>query len=276
MSVYDEATTDQWAAEASRLTEAMSMCDVLPDAPFDGDSRNSAWSAAIRMAKDRGLALIADDVALRHVARLEGVPSFGTLALLTTLVEDGVLSDSALESALERLQQIAAADLPLLDEFHSIAVREEWKPVGYAGFLLTRPATWSPPSRGLEIYMDLIHKMPVRDIESITDWCALAANGMALSVPAPLVVVSIGSLVAWTTLDWKGPEALPLLLAKTRRVVSEFAPGADLLRDVIQRVTSTLRQIVPGELVPQVVLQLCERLEEEDRLKAVEHLLSAP
>jgi hypothetical protein len=249
---------------------------VLPDAPFDGDPRNRAWSAAIRLAQQRGVPLIADDVALRHVARIEHVTAFGTLNLLTALVEDGVLGASALDAAIERLQQVRAADLPLLDQIQQIAAREEWRATGYAGFLLTRPVAWTPPSTGLGVYMKLVRAMPSRRIDTIADWCLAAAYGLALAVPPALALVSIGSLVAWTTLDWKGPEALPLLLDRTRRVAAEFAPGTDLLRDVVQRLTSTLRQIMPAEFVPKVLLQLLESLDEELRLKAVEYFLASP
>ncbi len=276
MSFHDETLTDRWAEEANRLAGLIPLCDVLPDAPFDGDPRNRAWSSAIRLAQLRAVPLLADDVALRHVARVENVPAFGTLQLLTALVENSQLPPSALEEAIERLQQVAAADLPLLDRIQEMAAHDEWRPTGYAAFLLTRPVAWTPPSKGLEIYMKLMQIMPNRQIETIADWCAAAAYGMALAVPPPLALASLGSLVAWTTLDWKGPEALPLLLARTRRVAAEFAPGADLLRDVIQRLTTTLRHIVPGELVPKVVLQLLENLEEDVRLKAVEYFLATP
>ena len=58
--------------------------------------------------------------------------------------------------------------------------------------------------------------------------------------------------------------------------MAEFAPGGNLLRDVVQRLTGTLRQIVPAELVSQVALQLLNGLDEDDRHKAVEYLLAAP
>lgn len=276
LTVYDEAMTDRWAKDAQRLADQLRLCDVLPDAPFDADPRNLTWSAAIRLAKQREVSLIADDVALRHVARLEGVRAFGTLHLLAALIDKGDLPSTAQEDAFARLIQVRAAELPVLDQLHTIAEREGWRPSGYAGFLFMRPLTWSPPSKGLALYMKLVHEMPPREIDTIADWCGVAAYGMALSVPPSLVVVSIGSLVAWTTLDWKGPEALPLLLERTRRTISEFAPGTDLLKDVVQRIVNTLRHVVPAELVGQVALRLFEKLDENDRLKAVEYVLSAP
>jgi predicted nucleic acid-binding protein len=110
VSMYDEATTDRWADEAQRLADTIPLCDVLPDPPYDGDLRNRAWSSAIRLAKERQLSLVADDVALRHVARTEGVSAFGTLHLLKVLVENDTLPGSAMDAALERLQEITTAE----------------------------------------------------------------------------------------------------------------------------------------------------------------------
>ncbi len=275
-SFHDEALTDSWAREANRLVDALKICEVLPDTNYEGDPRNRAWSSAVRMAKEREIALLADDAALRQVARNEGVQAFGTLQLLRALVEDEALALSALDDALEGLQRMPAVDLPLLDRLQEIATRDQWLPTGYAAVLLTRPNTWTPPSQGLQSYMNLIQAIPTRDADVVSQWCAIACYGIAIAVPPPLALVSIGSVVAWTTLDWRGPEILPRVLERTRRVALEFAPGGDLLQDVVQRLTTTLRQIVSPEMLSGLMQQLFAELDEETRHKAFGHFLTTP
>jgi hypothetical protein len=275
-SLHDEELTRRWATEAVRLAETLSFCDVLPDAPFDGDPRNRVWSSSIRLAKQLGTALVADDVALRNVARAEGVEAFGSLQLLAALTSDGTVAAGALEAAYRQLRTARAADLPLLDRLLTIAEEEDWEPSGYAAFLLTRPITWLPLTKGTAAYMTVVRGEPGRDIERISGWYAAAAYGLALTSPPSLVPLAISSLIAATVIEWRGPEALPALLARTDRIVAEFAPGADILKDIVRRIVRVLGQIVPAEHVSGIVLALLSGLGEEDRRKAVGHFLVTP
>ena len=275
-SLHDEDLTGQWAAEAGRLAETLEFCDVLPDAPFDGDPRNRVWSSSIRLAKQLCTALVADDVALRNVARAEGVEAFGSLQLLAALISDGTVAAGVLEAVYQRLRTVRAADLPLLDRLVAIAEEEDWKPNGYAAFLLTRPITWLPPTKGTAAYMSLLRAEPERNVERVAGWYVAAAYGLALVTPPQLVPLAISSLIAATTIEWRGPEALPALLARTDRLVAEFAPDADILKDVVQRIVRVLRQIVPAEHVSGIVLALLSGLQQDVRHKAVGHFLAVP
>lgn len=72
---YDSEVTERWASEADNLATALKWCDVVADPPPDDDDpRHRLWSSPIRVARERGVSLIADDAALRVVARSEGVP----------------------------------------------------------------------------------------------------------------------------------------------------------------------------------------------------------
>ena len=61
---HPKELTDRWAEDADRLASALAYLEVLPDPPYNDDQRNRLWSSPIRLAKERGIPVIADDAAL--------------------------------------------------------------------------------------------------------------------------------------------------------------------------------------------------------------------
>jgi hypothetical protein len=273
---YEEGVTEHWAAEAERLASLLELCEVVGDPPYDGDPRNRAWSSPVRVARERGLSLIADDVALRAVARSEGVTAFGSLQLLAALVSDRDLPPSVLEESYRRLRDVRAAELPVFDRLLDIAEEEGWNPAGYAGFLLSRPTTWVPLDKGLQTYMGLVRALPEQKPGEVAGWCCNALFGLCLVMPPHTVPLAAGTLVTWTTFELRNPDALPVLLANTERVVGQFLRGVDLLKEVVQRLVTTIRKVTPPELVASSVLGLLAGLSGEEHTKAVAHFLSTP
>jgi len=274
---YDPETTDRWASEAENLAQALEWCDVIADpTPDHDDPRHRVWSAPIRLARERCVSLVADDAALRAVARSEGVPAFGSLQLLSVLVEDHALTPDALDESYRRLMGIRAAELPVSRRLRDIAEGEEWDPAGYAGFLLQRPATWLPLARGWHDYTALITALPVKKPEEIAGWCTAAARGLSLVTAASTVPAVSASLVVWTLLAVQDAAVLPPLLAGAERVVRPLAPDADTLEAVVQRLVTTVRQVTPPEMVGSIVLPLLSGLEKEAHAKAIRHFFTMP
>ena len=272
---YDEKLTDRWASEAEKLAAALEFCEIVSDPPHDDDPKNRAWSSPIRIARERGLSLVADDAALRAVARSEGVAAFGSLELLSALVADGRLPEDALEDSYRRLMEIRAAELPVTERLLDIAAKEHWKPTGYAGFLLSRPSAWIAPGRGWQIYMTVIQKLPDKAPDQVAGWCAAAAFGLCLTTPPQRVPIVAGALVAWTMLELRDPEALPVLLTNAENVVKQFTRGAELLKEVVRCLVATITQVDP-ELVAKAVLPLFAGLDPETRTRAVEYFFTMP
>ncbi len=215
---YDSETTDRWADEAENLARALEWCDVIADPPPDHDDpRHRVWSAPIRLARQRGVSLVADDAALRAVARSEGVPAFGSLQLLSVLVEDHALPPDVLDESYRRLMGIRAAELPVSGRLRDIAEREEWSPAGYASFLLQRPTTWLPLANGWRDYTALITALPLKKPEEIAGWCTAAARGLSLVTAASTVPAVTASIVVWTLLAVQDATSLPSLLAGAER-----------------------------------------------------------
>lgn len=274
---YPPEVTERWATDAERLTSTLRNCDVVADPPApDDDPRHRMWSAPIWLARERGLSLVADDAALRAVARNEGIPTFGSLQLLMALTEEGALPPAAIADSYRRLMKIRAADLPLLGDLHDIAAEEGWKPGGYAAFLLQRPVTWMPFRSGWQRYTDLIAALPEKKLDDLAGWCASAAFGMCLTTAAPLMPAVTASLVVWTLLALQDPAALPPLLHGTQSVVRQFVRNANLLEAVVQRLAITVRQVTPADMVGAVVLPLLSRLEGEAHARAITHFFTMP
>ena len=273
---YDEDLTERWASEAERLAASLELCEVVNDPPHDGDPRNREWSSPIRVARERGISLVADDAALRAVARNEGVTAFSSLDLLSALVADGLLPKQALEDSYSRLMKIQAAELPVSERLLEIAAKEDWKPAGYAAFLLSRPPMWITPGDGWQTYTTVIRALPDKASDQPAAWCAAAAFGLCLTTPPQRVPAVIGGLVSWTMLELRDPGALPILLTSTENVVGQFTPGVDLLKEVVRCLVATITQVTPPELVAKIVLPLFSGLDPQTRTRAVEHFFTMP
>jgi hypothetical protein len=274
---YPPEITERWASEADELARALEWCDVVADPLPDHDEPGlDAWSAPIRLAREHGVSLVADDAALRAVARSEGVPAFGSLHLLAVLIEDGVAQEDTLAESYRRLMAIRAAELPVLGSLRDIAENEAWNPAGYAGFLLQRPATWVPLTRGWQEYAALITALPEKTPEKVTGWCAAAVHGLGLTTPAPGVPAVSAALMAWTLIKTQNAAILPPLLTSADRIVAQFAPGADMLKAVVHQLTGIARRLSPPEMIGRIVLPLLSGLEKEAHAKAIAHFFTMP
>jgi nucleoside phosphorylase/DNA-binding transcriptional ArsR family regulator len=274
---YSEEVTRSWSDRADALAAAVDLCDVLPDAPSDfDDERHRLWSAPIRLARERGVSLLADDAALRALARNQGVPAFGSLHLLEALVQDGVLPADVLEQAYRRLMELRVAELPVRDRLIAIARNEQWNLSGYAAFLFTRPSTWQPLAEGWRTYTALISVLPDKDPERAAGWCITALRGLCLVATPQTVPAVAGMIMAWTLFELGDGSALPLLLDEAQREIRRFAPDADLLQEVVRRLVTTVRHITPPEMVGSIVLRLLAGLEGEAHVKALKIFFTMP
>ena len=273
---YDEKLTERWASESERLAAALELCEVVGDPPHVGDPGNRAWTSPIRLARERGVSLVADDVALRAAARSEGVASFGSLQLLAALVADGLLPGDALEDSYRRLMEIRAGELPVLARLIDIAEEEGWKLTGYAAFLLTRPSTWIPLNGGWRTYTRLIRALPNKAPDEVAGWCMSALAGLCFITPPQTIPVAARALIAWTILEVRDPDALPILLANAERLVGQFAYGVNLLKEVVQQLVTTVRQAMTPELGAAAVLPLLAGLDREAHTRALEYFFTMP
>jgi len=274
---HSDEVTRRWADQADALASALDGCDILPDPSSSNNEPGlRVWSASIFLAREHGISLVADDAALRAVARSEGVAAFGSLQLLEALVQDGALPRTALESSYRRLTAVRAAELPLSDRLWEIARSEDWDPNGYAAFLLTRPNTWQPLANGWQTYTALIKAVPDRRPQTVADWYLAALAGLCLVAAPSAVPAAASALAASTLLELQDGAALPLLLDRANRLVSRFVPNTNLLEEIVQRIVTAVRHLTPPEMVGSIVLPLLSGLEKEAHVKALRAFFTMP
>jgi nucleoside phosphorylase len=271
---HDEATNRRWANDADRLVSALEYCEVIPDTP-DETQDERLWSSPIRLAKQRGITLLADDAALRATARTEGVPAFSSLHVLHALVGTGEFEPTVISDAYRRLMAIHAADLPVAENILQIAAEASWKSTSYAAFLLARPVIWHPLDQGLTAYMDIMKAATGLAIADVAQWCSTALFGLCQAIDPPMLPIAASTLASWTVLHLSDPDVLPAVLDTCQRVLVQFDPKIDLLREVVLRIIATLRQIIPPEHLSGYVIPLLQGLDDERRSKALELFLTA-
>jgi hypothetical protein len=162
------------------------------------------------------------------------------------------------------------------DRLLAIARSEQWSPAGYAAFLFTRPTTWQPLADGWRAYADLIRALPEKNPERAAGWCLTALRGLCLVATAPTVPAIAGTLVAWTLFALADGSVLPLLLDEAEHTVRLVAPEADLLREVVQRLVTTVRRITTADQVGPIVLRLLAGLDGETHVKALKIFFTMP
>ncbi len=264
---------DDWAEAGARLAQRLALTDVVP-AP------NPAWSwdECLLVAKRERTALWADDLPLRHAARSLGVPAFGTLDLVTDLVEASQLSQTVLDEAIEGFRRAYVVDLPISDRLLELAAADSWEPDGYAALLLARPRLWSPPSDGFAQFMRIIRALPPAEAtpEHVTGWAAAAMTGLAWAIPPPARPRAVAGIVAWTVLTSGSADIFPKVLDAGENVMAAAAPAGDLLDHTVSVLTETLGNIVPTEQVGVLFTRLLANFDQPRRTQAMQSFLSVP
>ncbi|WKU03505.1 DUF4365 domain-containing protein [Micromonospora sp. HUAS LYJ1] len=113
------ATLRAYAVDLEQITTRLTLHDVEP-------SRGPALDS-VDLAHQLGIALYADDVALRQTARAQSVPTFGTTDLITAA---GISTDQAIQM-IRQLGAENVVDLPL--DAHDLALLEPdgaWRGAG--------------------------------------------------------------------------------------------------------------------------------------------------
>jgi hypothetical protein len=99
---------DGWAEAGTRLAQRLSLVEIV-----QGSNQSWSWDDSMGLARGERIALWADDLAMRHVARSERIPAFGTLDLVTSLVQAGHLPQTVLDETLDGFRRAYVVDLPI-------------------------------------------------------------------------------------------------------------------------------------------------------------------
>jgi nucleoside phosphorylase/tetratricopeptide (TPR) repeat protein len=140
----------QWMAEATLDVRQVQVTAVrrFPQADM---GRMGNWLGSLELAEDTQWALYADDVALRSVAREIGIPAFDTVALLSYLVDAGLIDSGEQGAMWRQLVRGHVVDLPdIYDTLTQVAAADGWTSPSVLS-TLGRPAFWVDPSRAVAV-----------------------------------------------------------------------------------------------------------------------------
>lgn len=154
--------------------------DVDPNVPDRLDAmltseRNetlATWPATLSVARRQGAAVYSDDRFVRLSARQEGLPAFGTLALLTVLHERGLQDDDSLRDArLGLLRRGCWGACPTGDELQALAAETEWRPTGAWVHAIADPASWVKSRFDqLRLCVEFLSRVDDQSTELFDDW----------------------------------------------------------------------------------------------------------
>ncbi|GAA4584827.1 hypothetical protein GCM10023194_25720 [Planotetraspora phitsanulokensis] len=151
--------------------------DIVAQGPAFTMHGEGPWLAPIQLALESDATLWTDDVIVRGVASSAGIPTFGTLALLHTLYEDG-LPDTTEEDH-RRFVGEYVVDLPLRgDILKEQAQADGWLPRA-AAIPFARPTAWLDPGETMGTFSELVRAVHERQPSEVPQWLMYGTCGFA-------------------------------------------------------------------------------------------------
>lgn len=214
------------------------------------------WDASIRLAASRdGCALWCDDLGLRTLAELEGIPTFGTWALYQVLsaTSDYPWLPTATETQMQLLRK-RVADVPISLSDLGRAADESSEPEVAVELYLRRPHSWrEDPNQTLAWYSLRAKAMaegPHHERIPLLLYQACIGWGSAVSDAAQKGVIN--ELLAKTLLAVRNLDIHPTLAASSKYAERELAstPKSDPLLDVVGNIAEAVKNIRGGRPLP--------------------------
>jgi len=275
-----EADADQLAERAASMARTAIGMEVVPVGelkhfPEMNGEHSRSWLAPLELAKQHGVAMLSDDLALRGLARSLGIPTFGSIAVLDALVAVGHLDRAARDTALLELRRNWVVDLPFdAEQLRAVAEADQWRP-GPAYSALTRPATWQDRRQVLGFYRAGQQKIASTDPAHLADWLYSAILGFAGGQPAAAVTFGAGLLLTLTTLQANmDPGIFAKLVPAARQAATELGGGDPLPQTVRDIATVFIEALGHAEGARYALLHAFSALDPADRLLAVRELVS--
>jgi tetratricopeptide (TPR) repeat protein len=275
-----EADADQLADRAVWMVRTAIGLEVVPVSELkhfpemDGEHSRS-WLAPLELAKQHGVAVLSDDLALRGLARSLGIPTFGSIAVLDALVAAGHLDRAARDAALLELRRNWVVDLPFeAEQLRTVAEADQWRP-GPAYFALTRPATWQDRRRVLDFYRAGQRQTAATDPAHLPQWLHAAILGFAGGGQPPAAATfGAGFLLTVTTLQANmDPGIFAKLVPAARQAATELG-GGDPLPQAVRDIAVVFIEALGHADGARYVLHVFSALDPADRLLAVHELIS--
>ncbi|MBW8800135.1 MAG: hypothetical protein JF597_43110 [Streptomyces sp.] len=273
----------QLRATSARLVEIFRAISRVPRPelrslpPLPAGRSSAQWLTALDYAKEHRLALWCDDRILRALALSEGVPAFGTLALIDARLDAGLTTpEDALLIKAELLRN-HYVDIPFsTDLYRTAALAESWQAKAVA-VALSRPSAWSDAAETAAFALDAaFHTIEALPHEA-TGWLSAAYSGLHRATPPShqqrnLRALSLQVLVQ----PWIAPSTLPFAL-RGLHVGAETVgdSNAPLESALVQYYRALVDQMKPLAAA-NALMGLFVHTEEADRAMAARVVLTSP
>ena len=228
------------------------------------------WDASIRLASTDGCALWCDDLGLRFLAELEGIPAFGTWALYEAL--SSIPGCTWLPAPIEiktNLLRARIADVPIsLNELEQGADDSAGPDVA-VDYFLRRPQTWllNAPDT-FAWYLERVKTIgegPHR--QQVAVLLYHASYGWGTSVPASDQNAVLSELLAPTILTVMDPATTPKLVVASRYAAREIKSLAqrDPMPSAVYQILNILENMVGPGPAAQTLTSLFAQTNPDDR-----------
>lgn len=212
----------------------------VTDSPGLGDLNGPGfdpWAGALRIAAARGSGLWADDIALRGLARSQGIPAFSTLSLLDAYASIGLVPAEQREEAVRRLILGYVGDFQPDDNRLRALAATGSNDRGAVCSATAKPAFWTPPDTALAVYNGLCIDLNTSASAILPDLLYASALGILRTDFSPTQRESLCAGVTATTINTAGPLGdVPRVLQALRMALAEADPSLpDILPAAVRR-----------------------------------------
>jgi hypothetical protein len=242
------------------------------------------WSGGLRIAADRGIALWADDTALRRHARGAGLLAFSTLALLDAYARIGLVSSEQREGAVRKLILGYVGDFQP-DELRLRALASIGaNGLGAVASAMAKPAFWSSTTIASSVYIGLCGDLNAASPDAIPGLLQASALGIIRTgLPSPQAD-DLCSRIAAAAINVVGPLGnVPQLLLALRSALNESNPPTqDILPLAVRHLLRAFEAVTvlggPSDpsLAANNVQALFARCSADDQSTVRRTILSAP
>lgn len=285
--VVSEITADEAAALASRAQELLSVLSAVRREPhptlnhFPVDIERALPSlGVVDIAKTKGYTLWSDDRVLRRLAASIGVPTFGTFALLDSLLADAKLDVSEHTICSARLLTNYYSDVRFNADVYELSAQlDGYHPRG-AAYALSKAAAWAQPEATLTFVQHTLHELGANDPEDVRVWCGQTATGLLAVAGDDMdgssnnLSILLGRII---TDDWCSPSVLPFVLDGIRDAMHRLADRQ--FRDPLEVVLRAMHQAAVAQLgdvlAKTYLLGLLALCRAEDKQTAAHVILTA-
>lgn len=245
--------------------------ELVVYADFD-EAATGGWAGALELARESGLPLYSDDFVLRGIARAEGIPSFGTTAVLDALVDRGLLAEDSARSARVRLLRAKGVDMAVeCAEVREAIALDEYRCVG-AAISLTRPSFWRDRVSAYDVYQEACANSASEGDRA--GWVAAAAYGLTWNATGASATQEIASLLAATILRYASESGSAADMVQAARQVARERSAQDPLDPTFRLVLAAHNKSgTRPDIAARRVLALATGLDKADRDSVVRLLI---